>query len=302
MNQRAPNRERTVHPHPLRTGGFTLIELLVVIAIIAILAAMLLPALGRAKAQTQGVACMNNTRQISYSWLMYASDNNDKCVNNFGVAETGTDVNANKYNTWCVDVMDWTTSSENTNITLLAKGLLGSYMARSVQAYKCPADQFLSQAQSQAHFTARIRSYSMNAYLGLFSEGESGDNTPQGIGWSDSNYRQFLKISLIPNPVITMLMADEHPDSINDGYFSPGTPQPQVGTPGALTPGSWGDYPTSYHNRACGFSFTDGHSEIHGWKVNSTAVPVNFTYNPPVTAAGQYQDLWWVTQRLSVPR
>jgi prepilin-type N-terminal cleavage/methylation domain-containing protein len=287
--------------HTLQPSGFTLIELLVVIAIIAILAAMLIPALSKAKQQTQGVRCMNNTHQITYAWMMYASDNNDKCCNNFGVTQTDVEVANGTYNTWCVDVMDWlaNTPSQDTNTALLALGQLGFYMAKSVQAYKCPADQYLSPAQSVKGWTARVRSYSMSCFLGLFSEG--GDPTYQGQNWSDPAYRQFLKLSLIPSPANIILMLDEHPDSINDGYYDMGTPEPLIGTPGTLTVAAWGDLPASYHNRAAGFSFTDGHSEIHQWQCQSTLLPITFSYTPPAPPADQQTDRWWVGQRSSVP-
>jgi hypothetical protein len=264
---------------------------------------MLLPALSKAKQQTQGVACMNNTHQIGYAWTLYANDNNDKVCNNYGVAQTDTEVANSTYGTWCVDVMDWSTSSQNTNTALLRLGQLGFYMGKSVDAYKCPADQYLSAQQSAAHFAKRVRSYSMSSFLGLFSQcpscGGGTDYTFQGRNQFNNNYRQFLKLSNIPVPSNIILMLDEHPDSINDGYYDVGVPEPPIGSAGTLTTAAWTDLPASYHNKAAGFSFTDGHSEIHQWKAKSTLLPVTFSYTPP-SAADSQVDRWWVAQRSSV--
>jgi type II secretory pathway pseudopilin PulG len=274
-----------------------LIELLVVIAIIAILAAMLLPALAHAKMQAQGIQCMNNGNQLVKAWTMYASDNVDKCVNNYGVAQTDTDVAKGLYNTWCVDNMDWTTDQQNTNVNLLQQGLLGPYMLKSVGSYKCPADVFLSGQQIAAGFSARVRSYSMNDFLGLFSDGPaSGDPTYAGKNEFNTDWPQYLKIASIPQPANIYVFLDEHPDSINDAYFDDGTQE----APSDYTQMSWGssDTPASFHNGACGFSFSDAHSEIHKWFNKGTVQRVvpkaGYTVNASLGSPANYTDIIWL--------
>ena len=285
--------------------GFTLIELLVVIAIIAILAALLLPALSRAKIQAQSVQCMNNCDQMMKAWTMYAGDNNDRCVNNFGVAQTDYDVARGSYNTWCVDNMDWTANQQNTNINLLQKGLLGPYMAKSVASYKCPADGFLSSAQVSAGFQARVRSYSMNDFIGLFSDcptcGDGGPGTGTDYTFNAKNqfntgWPQYLKVGAITQPSQIYVFLEEHPCSINDGYFDDGTQAP----PSAPNDWNGSDAVASYHNGACAFSFSDAHAEIHKWLNKGTDLPVRpgvligGSYMPTVGSPPNYTDRFWL--------
>ena len=241
------NLQRT-HDAKRSYAGFTLIELLVVIAIIAILAALLLPSLNKAKIKAQAISCMNNTKQLDLAWLMYAGDNKDKfCPNNF----TG--------DTWVKGWLDWLApTADNFDTLNLTDTLLSPYTGKSPGIFKCPADNFLSPAQRGDRYykalSSRVRSLSLSGVWGA----SAGPNL-------------ILKLSdLRMSPSMAFTFIDEHPDSINDGaiFMDPDN-------------SAFSDFPASYHDGAVGISFADGHSEVHKWKSANTKQPVQYVHWTP---------------------
>ena len=275
----------------VRRNGFTLIELLVVITIIAILAAILLPALSKARARSQGIFCLNNTRQLTMAWLLYADDHNGLLPCNFGGSASKTNLN------WVSNVMTWYLDSDNTNLTTLTGASLGTYVSGVTSIFHCPADRALSAMQSAAGWDQRIRSYSMNAMVG-----NAGAFSASGVNINNPGYKQFFKITQIPQPTEIFVFLDEHPDSIDDGYFL--NKDAPAGNGAYATGAQWHDLPASYHNRSTAFSFADGHAALHHWLKASTIRPsAAFAANPPIaipaTPADENADFEWVMEHMS---
>jgi prepilin-type N-terminal cleavage/methylation domain-containing protein len=276
--------------------GFTLIELLTVIVIIAILAALLLPVLAKARERGQGVFCLNNTRQLLLAWQLYADDYLGLLPYNLVMTENGARTNLN----WVNNVMSWDLSPDNTNVATITEASLGRYAAGVSTIYRCPSDHALSAMQSAAGWNQRIRSYSMNAMVG-----DAGAASATGVNVNNPGYKQFFKVEQIPHPSDIFVFLDEHPDSIDDGYFLNRESSAANNGYGSAQGDEWIRLPASYHNLATAFSFGDGHSSLHRW-LNPTTIrpPVAYAANLPIqipaTPASESADFDWIMEHMSV--
>jgi len=254
------------------------------------LAGMLLPALSKAKTKAQGISCLSNNKQLGLAWHLYAGDFNDACANNYTIPGTEEAITTKKFDNWVNNVITWGAGGSvddisNTNVEWVKNGVLSPYTTAALGIYKSPADNLLSPAQRKKGWCARLRSNSMNA---LFGKSEPNPSAAElsGHSWWNQSYRAFLKTTDVPSPSMTWLTLDEHPDSINDAFFIVD-----------INASQWGDLPASYHNGACGFSFADGHAEVHKWQSATSIYPVKYSFGTRSFDAKGKLDFQWYRDR-----
>jgi prepilin-type N-terminal cleavage/methylation domain-containing protein/prepilin-type processing-associated H-X9-DG protein len=287
VNQLSGNikRDPGCQPASKENGqGFTLIELLVVIAIIAILAAMLLPVLAKAKLRAQGIGCISNMKQLQLAAMVYGNNYDDKLPCNVPLAPQNGGDSTTGRPCWVDGTMAWNGGVENpagcaTNpfylgvqgnrgfgVTLV--GSIGSY-ANEAGVYRCPADQYID----PNYHVQRVRSCAMNTHIGT----GIGPSAPMGI---TGGYKIFLKYSDFDGRLTAsdcFVFLDENPQSINDGWFE------------YIEDGSRiNDRPAINHGNFSSFSFADGHAELQLWH------DAFLSYDTPASMSGA--DTLWLAQ------
>jgi prepilin-type N-terminal cleavage/methylation domain-containing protein len=283
--------------------AFTLIELLLVIAIIAILTAMLLPALSRAKQSAQGATCLNNGKQMLLAMTLYTTEFNEFYPPN------PDDGNTIPGHNWCSGHAG-IGEAEEFNPDVLkdpTRSLLINYLGGNATLFRCPADRRTGIYQGtnsalQGQMVPAARTFSMSQAVGTicpgFDQGTGHDGAPSlsvNGPWLNSGpqedhrrnspWRTYGKSTdaVIPGPSMLWLLVDEDAKGLNDAAFAFGMVEPH-----------WFDAPGTYHNIGCGFAFADGHSETHHWLYRQEKIAGSDIFDPL-----DQQDWEWMQQRTS---
>ncbi len=267
-----------------KKSGFTLLELLIVIGIIAVLAGLLLPTLARAKEKARAIQCLSNKKQLQLAWCIYPTDFEDKLVPHGLNIPSPPQPELGLW--WAQGFMNYDGgNSENTNALLLIDpkfAKLGPY-SQNAALYKCPSD--LSKVKvGKTRFAPRVRSISMNAYVGGLGQcGLVADPVRFGP----------QRASDIPFPSRLFVFADEHPDSLDFVSF-----WVEERKNGAGLTGNSGSCPGGLHHGAATVSFADGHLELHKWLDPRTKPPVTYAQRLPFDfSSSDNPDVRWLQER-----
>jgi prepilin-type N-terminal cleavage/methylation domain-containing protein len=294
MGQKRHIRRTLSDRRPARLRAFTLIELLVVIAIIGILASLLLPALEKGKLKAQGLHCMNNHRQLALAWQMYTDDNNDTLLYASGwypYTDYYPDV-------WVSGWLRWDQPAHPSNWDVerdIKRSPLWPYSGGSAAIWRCPADR--SSVQVDGERKPRVRSMSMNVWVGGFRGFDYGlSGSSDSFARGGSVWRVYLKQGELadPGPANVFLLMDVREDSIDVGNFA----VDMRGWPDNPGQAGFYDLPASYHHRAGGLSFADGHAEIKRWLDDRTMPPLVRDAGVNDSKASPFnRDILWLQHR-----
>jgi prepilin-type N-terminal cleavage/methylation domain-containing protein/prepilin-type processing-associated H-X9-DG protein len=270
-------RRRPLDRNRNETVAFTLIELLVVIAIIAILAALVFPAIAKAKAEGQRAVCINNFRQLHLAWHLYVDDHDDTLpLNQLDPPMTGLIGALNWVGGWFTPRFVRDNCHDNTNVTLLLKveGGIGPYL-NDPKVFKCPSDR--SVAKIGGVLYPRVRSVAMNHHMG----------SPHGHGPESSwDYQTLAAVQTHIPRETGVVFIDTHEDSVATGIFAVNDPYSPW----------WNHFPASRHNGSAVISFTDGHVISHRWMDPRTRRPMTGYWLYGEEQKGN-QDIRWLQER-----